>query len=267
VCEHVAASSPAQHRQHEVGFGGIVEQKCEPARGNRLVRFSAVATLVISALAAGIAAALRLTQLRATVAPAIPALASISSTPESATQDAGQSTGLLPGNMAQTNILELPKASTDFVGYWGGYVHSSIHRLSPDLIGTSPDRVSVVFGRQGDTVFMASELYSSPNQKIVRRPNARIAGPRVAIVEYESADNDLYYICSHRFRLKDASSINYRSTVEVYDLNSHRLVGIVTERAMLKRLLTPVAQLPFARPARNQIPRAEISARSGSSGH
>ena len=244
-----------------------MEQKREPASGNRLVRFSAVAALMISALAAGTAAALHLARFPATVAPAIPAIASITSTLESPTQDAGQSSGLFAGNTAQANILELPKASTDFVGYWGGYVHSSIRRLSPDLIGTSPDRVSVVFGRRGDTVFMASELYSSPNQKIVRRPNARIAGPRVAIVEYESADNDLYYICDHRFRLKDASSINYRSTVEVYDLNSHRLVGIVTQRATLKRLLTPRAQLPFARPARNQIPRAAISATSGSAGH
>jgi hypothetical protein len=122
--------------------------------------------------------------------------------------------------------------------------------------------VSVVFGRQGDTVFMTTELYSSPNQKIVHHPKARITSPRLAVVQYESADNDLYYICSHRFSLNDASSINYRSTVDVYGLNSHKLMGVVTERSTLKRLLTPSEQLEFAQPGRNQIPRAYISASS-----
>jgi hypothetical protein len=87
-------------------------------------------------------------------------------------QHAGQSSRLFRGDSSQAKILERPKADTDFVGYWGGYVHSSIQRLSPDLIGASPDRVSVVFGRQGDTVFMASELFSAPNQRIMHPPKA-----------------------------------------------------------------------------------------------
>jgi hypothetical protein len=228
----------------------------------RIVRLTALTALVILSLVAGIAAALRLTgpELHSAVTLNTPATASIHSSVTYSSDQAGQSTSLLPGNSAQPNILELPKASSDFVGYWGGFIHSSIQRLSPDLTGTSPDRVSVVFGREGDTVFIAGELYTSANQKIVHRPIARIPGPRLAIVEYESADHDLYYICRHRFRLERASRISYRSTVDVYDLNSHRLMGVVTQRATLKRLLTPREQLQFARPSQLQVPRTEISA-------
>ncbi len=237
----------------------------QPTPTMQIVRFTSLTALVTLSLLAGISAALRLArpELHSADAPHIPAIASIDSTLAHLPQQAGQSTSLFPGNSAQSNFLELPTASTDFVGYWGGYPHSSIDRVNPDLVGTSPDRVSVVFGRQGDAVFMASELYSSANQTIVRRPRARMVGARLAIVEYEAADHDLYYICTHRFRLDDASRMSYQSTVDVYELNSRRLMGVVTQRAKLKRLLTPREQLQFARPARNQIPRAEISA----SGH
>jgi hypothetical protein len=167
----------------------------------------------------------------------------------------------------QANVLELPKASSDFVGYWGGYIHSSIQRFSPDLIGTSPDRVSVIFGRRRDTVFMASELYSSQTQKIVDRPKVTIASPRLAIVKYESADNDLYYDCSHRFQLNGTAMISYVSRIDVYSLNSHRLMGIVAQRSTLKRLRTSRDQLEFARPSRLQVPRADISASANLAAH
>jgi len=229
----------------------------------RIIRFISLTALVSVSLAAGIAAALRLARPELGSAVALPgrAIPSIDSALTYPSQHGEQSSSFSPGNNSQANLLQLPKASTDFVGYWGGYIHSSIQRLSPDLIGTSPDRVSVIFGRQGDTVFMASELYSSPKQKIVKGPKARVVSGRLAIVEYESADSDVYYICSHRFHLNSAFSISYQTTVNVYDRNSHRLMGVVTERATLKRLLTPRQQLEFARPGRNQIPRAEISAR------
>jgi hypothetical protein len=235
----------------------------------RIIRFISLTALVIVSLAAGIEGALQLTRLKQglTVALHSPAIASIDSTLAYPSQHREQSTSFLLGNNPRANILQLPKASTDFVGYWGGYIDSSVQRLSPDLIGNSPNRVSVVFGRQGDTVFMASELYSSPKQKIVHGPRARIVSARLAIVEYESKDNDLYYVCSHRFRLNGTSSISYRSTIDVYDRNSHRLMGIVTERAALKRLRTPHEQLEFARPGLNQIPRAEISARGSFAQH
>lgn len=228
----------------------------------RIVKSITVTGLAIFSVAAGIAAGLRLTRLvyhsEAALHP--PAIASIDSQLRYPSQHAGDSISSFGGNGVQANMLELPKASTDFVGYWGGYIHSSIQRLSPDLIGTSPDRVSVIFGRQGGTVFMTSELYTSPSQKIVPQPKARMVAARIAIIEYESADKALYYICRDRFWLKDASSISYQGTIDVYDLNSHRLMGVVTESAALKRLLTAREQLQFARPTRNEIPRVEISA-------
>jgi hypothetical protein len=234
-----------------------------------IFRFIALIALVSVSLVAGIAAAFRLTRprLHSAVGFHTSDLALVDSTLVYPSQHAGQSSSLFRGDSSPAKILELPKADTDFVGYWGGYVHSSIQRLSPDLIGASPDRVSVVFGRQGDTVFMAGELFSAPNQRIMHPPKARLVDARVAIVEYEATDNELYYIYSHRFRLNDASAISYRSTVDLYDLNSHSLVGVVTQRATLKRLLTPRDQVQFARPARNQAPRAEISARGSFARH
>jgi hypothetical protein len=224
----------------------------------------AFAALAALALAAGIAAALRLTRPKPGSAVVLqsPAIASIDSALAYSSQDAGHSSSLFRGKGAQSDILELPKASTDFVGYWGGYVHSSIQRLSPSLVGKSPDRVSVVFGRDGDTVFIASELYSSPTQKLVHHPNARMVTARIAIIEHESTDQDLDYICRDRFRLNDSATISYQGTIEVYDLTSHRLMGVVTQTARLKRLLTARDQRRFARPGQDQIPRAAISAKS-----
>lgn len=235
----------------------------------RLFRFLALTALVTVSLAAGIEAALRLTQAKLRSAAALHTAAAvlIDSKTVYPFQRAGRTISSFPTNSSQANILELPKASIDFIGYWGGYIHSSIQRLSPDLVGTTPDRVSVVFGRHGDTVFIASELYSPQDQKIVHGPRIRVVSARVAVVEYESADNDLYYICSHRFQLNNTASISYLSTVDVYDLKGHRLMGVVTQRATLKRLLTPRDQRRFARPGRNQSPRAEIAATTGFARH
>jgi hypothetical protein len=234
-----------------------------------MIKFIALTALTTASVAAGIAGALRLTRPKLGSASALhtPAVASIDSTLAYPSQHAGQSTSSFSATSLQANILELPKASTDFVGYWGGYVHSSIQRFSPDLIGTSPARVSAIFGRRRDTIFMASELYTSPSQKIVRRPKVRVVDARTAIIEYQSADNDLQYICNHRFQLKDISTISYRSTVDVYDRGSHVLMGVVIGRATLKRLLTPREQLEFARPSRLEIPRAAISASAGFTAH
>ena len=60
---------------------------------------------------------------------------------------------------SEFNILELPKASFDFVGSWGGYTHDT----APSDID-SPDHVSVVFGKHGNIVFFATELYSPSDQ-------------------------------------------------------------------------------------------------------
>jgi hypothetical protein len=166
----------------------------------------------------------------------------------------------LATNGVHANVLELPRASTDFVGYWGGHVHCSIERARPELIGTGPDRVSVIFGRHGGTVFMTSELYSSPAQRVVGRPMARVPNPRLAVVRYESEDHDLDYVAAHYFQLGKGGMIIYRSTISVYNRRTQELMSIVRQRATLKRLLTAREQLQFAQPSRQQIPRASISA-------
>jgi hypothetical protein len=228
----------------------------------RIVRFITVTALVIISLLAGIGAALRLVRLHPAPSVGLPTLAvtSADSRLTYSSQQTGDSTTSFRAVGQQGNVLELPKASLDFVGYWGGSVHSSIQRLSPDLVGTSPQRVSVIFGRQGDTVFMTSELYASPKQKIVRRPKVRIVSSRLTIIEYESADKELYYVCRDSFRLNDASSISYEGSINIYDLNSHRMMGVVAQTALLKRLLSTREQLEFARPGRGEIPRARVAA-------
>ena len=64
-----------------------------------------------------------------------------------------------PTDGSQSNLLELPRASLDFVGYWGGYTHSTIFSVVPgEMTGENPDRASIVFGCTGDTVLIATEL-------------------------------------------------------------------------------------------------------------
>ncbi|HXZ87501.1 MAG TPA: hypothetical protein VEF07_02945 [Candidatus Binataceae bacterium] len=161
----------------------------------------------------------------------------------------------------ESNVLELPKASLDFVGFWGGYTHSTLHSVRPEfLTGENPDRASIIFGRQGDTVFIAGELYSSPSQRILGRPRASVLSPVEAIVHYEADDAELHYNYTCRFTLVDSSRIVYRNAVEVYNRRSGNLIGTVKQRAILRRLLTTEQQRRFARPSRHELPQKEISA-------
>ena len=107
---------------------------------------------------------------------------------------------------------------------------------------------------------MTGELYASAGQRIAQGPKASIVSTRVAVIEYELADRDLYYVCRDTFRLRIPSTMSYRGIIDVSDLNSHKLLGIVTATAVLKRLLTAREQLEFARPGRNRIPRASVMA-------
>jgi len=162
---------------------------------------------------------------------------------------------------SESNVLELPKASMDFVGFWGGYTHSTLRSVRPGLLtGENPDRASIIFGRQGDTVFIAGDLYSSPSQQILGKPKVRVLRPAEAVVHYESEDNELRYEYTCRFMLVDSSRMVYRNAVEVYHLQTRKLVGKVTQRAILRRLLTAEERRPFARPSRHEIPQREISA-------
>jgi hypothetical protein len=162
---------------------------------------------------------------------------------------------------SESNVLELPKASLDFVGFWGGYTHSTLHSVRPGLLtGENPDRASIIFGRQGNTVFVTGTLYSSPNQRILGRPRAHVLSPVEAIVHYESDDAELHYDYTCRFTLVDSSRMVYRNAVEVYDRRSGTLIGTVKQRATLKRLLTIEERRRFARPSRHELPQKDISA-------
>lgn len=87
-----------------------------------------------------------------------------------------------------------------------------------------------------------------------------MVGAQLAIIEYELTDNALYYSCRDMFQLKSASTISYRGTIDVLDANSRTLLGVVTQLAVLKRLRTAREQLQFARPGRQQMPRASVVA-------
>jgi hypothetical protein len=228
----------------------------------RIASLIGLLALIGLAVAAGIIEGLRFTRLehRRETSAQTHTTSSNDSQFRFRTQYRGDTTASLRAAGEQGNILELPQASSDFVGYWGGYVHSSIQRFDPDLVGNSPDRVSVIFGRQRDTVFMTGKLYAPPGQRIAQRPKAKIVDTRITVIEYELADKALYYSCRDTFRLESPSIMSYRGIIDVRDLNSRRLLGVVTQIAVLKRLLTEREQLQFARPARNQIPRASVVA-------
>jgi hypothetical protein len=167
----------------------------------------------------------------------------------------------VPAPGSRSNVLELPRASLDFVGYWGGYVHSTICSVIPGaLTGSNPDRASIVFGRAGDTVFIASELYSSPTQRLIGRPSARISNPREAVIKYRSADSELEYKYECHFRLLESGRMRFRNRVVVYG-RRRELVGTVKQEGMLSRLLTLDEQRAFARPSLHEVPKSEILTR------
>ena len=161
----------------------------------------------------------------------------------------------------QANVLELPNASFDFVGVWGGYTHSTIRSTAPGLLtGKNPARISVIFGRRGEAVFIADELYSGPLQRIVGRPRVRTANPREVAIEYESKDAELYYVYTNRFVLRESGTIAYQERVDVYDRSTHNLAGTVNQRATLRRLVTADEQRRFSRPSPDQVPKRAIAA-------
>ena len=182
---------------------------------------------------------------------------------------AGQSAASLPQTSmpasqgSPLNVLELPKASLDFVGIWGGYIRSEIRSLQPGLLtGENPDRASIVFGNENGTVFVAGRLYSSPRQKIAGKPRARIVNPREAIVQYQSDDAELHYSYTYRFNVLDVGRIAYRSSIEVSSRESGKAVGTVIQHGILRRLLTVDEQRRFERPSFHQVAKSEISAQA-----
>jgi hypothetical protein len=224
----------------------------------RAITYISFAALASLAIATGIEAALRMTRsplsLRsATVSP--PAIGAKPPPPPTTRQELY----LASRSKGRSQVLRLPNLSADFTGYWGGYIHASIHRFTTSLSGTSPDRVSAVFIHTDTMTLMASEIYTSPQQWITQPPEAKVISPRLVIIRYQSRDSDLRYVCSHRFWLADSSTVRYRAVIKVYDHRGPELLGIILHSANMKRLVTTRQQLQFAHPADNLIPRAVIS--------
>jgi hypothetical protein len=128
------------------------------------------------------------------------------------------------------------------------------------MTGDNPDRVSVVFGCQAETVFIAAELYGGPHQQITRKPAVRTVNSKEIVIEYDSEDASLYYKYMNRFRLRDSGKIAYHERVTVYDRPTYSLAGTVDQRAMLHRLLTAEEQRRFSRPSSYQVPKRSIAA-------
>jgi hypothetical protein len=154
---------------------------------------------------------------------------------------------------SEYNILELPKASLDFVGSWGGYTHD----IEPSEV-ESPDHVSVVFGRRGNTAFFATKLYSPSGQRILGRPRARITNPKQVLVMYSAQDEHLDYAYSHRFTLLDSGKIAYEETVELYDRRTGQIAGTDGQHALLERLTTAPERRVFALPSSRDVFKGQL---------
>lgn len=157
---------------------------------------------------------------------------------------------------ASSNVLELPAASLGFVGHWGGFIHDAGFRINHDS-----GHIALVFGRQTDKVFFASQVFSPAGQRVLRKPRVRIVSPREVVIRYESEDWQIDYVYAHRFRLLDSSRMEYRETVYLYAGRGRRLFSVVERRALLKRLTTLSEWLFFARPAPGDIREGEVSAK------
>lgn len=161
----------------------------------------------------------------------------------------------LPSRLdSEANVLELPKASFDFVGNWGGYTYDT----APAEV-QSPDHVSVAFGRRGNTVFFATRLYSPSGQTITSKPRAWIADSREVLVTYEAEDGQLDYSYVHRFTLLDSGTMAYKETVDLYDRRTHRPVGTAGQHATLSRLTTAYEKRVFAEPSARDVLRGGLS--------
>jgi hypothetical protein len=155
---------------------------------------------------------------------------------------------------SESNVLELPKASFDFVGSWGGHTYDT----APAEV-ESPDHVSVVFGRHRNTVFFATKLYSPSGQRIVSKPRAWITSPREVLVTYEAEDDHVGYTYLHRFTLLDSGKMAYKETVNLYDRHTRSALGTDGQNALLRRLTTIREKRIFAQPSSHDVLKGELA--------
>jgi hypothetical protein len=159
---------------------------------------------------------------------------------------------------SSSNVLELPRASLDFVGYWGGSV-----RGSGSPTGESPRHVGVVFGRRGARVFFVSELYSPAGQHVLRKPLVKMVGAREVLIEYESKDDEVDYEYSHRFRLLNSGRIAYDEAARLYERHGHHFLEAVEQHSVLMRITEIEQWRSFVRPAPGDVREGEISTSIG----
>lgn len=155
---------------------------------------------------------------------------------------------------SESNVLELPKASFDFVGSWGGYTYDT----APFEV-ESPDHVSIVFGRHRNMVFFATKLYSPAGQRIVSKPRAWIINPKQVLITYEAEDDQADYTYLHRFTLLDSGKMAYKETVDFYDRRTHSAVGTDGQHALLGRLTTNYEKRVFAQPSSRDVFKGELA--------
>jgi len=152
------------------------------------------------------------------------------------------------------NVLELPKASLDFVGYWGGSV-----RGSGPLTGESLRHVGVVFGRRDDQVFFASELYSPAGQHMIEKPLVKMVGTREVLIEYEAEDDEILYEYSHRFQLLKSGRIAYDETVRLHERHGYHFLEVAAQHSLLMRITKIEEWRSFVRPAPGDVREGKIS--------
>lgn len=161
---------------------------------------------------------------------------------------------------SQSNVLEIPKASVDFVGDWGGYETGTLQ----DALSGFAERVhagqeGVTFGRTNDTVFLSLEIWGSPDVEIVRKPKAWITDPEEAIVEFESQDYQEYFVDIYTYQLRDASHIRFKHESKFYDRLTRQLLGIQRTHAIMKRL-TPDEAEAFRKSSPGSVLKDHLSA-------
>lgn len=81
----------------------------------------------------------------------------------------------LPSESGANNELELPRASPEFAGMWGGHLYSlSATSASP----LPPQATSLLFGQRADgTVYFRTGIWGNPSFRTIRI-DAQVANPR-----------------------------------------------------------------------------------------
>jgi|SRR5579875_1103815 len=90
-----------------------------------------------------------------------------------------------PAAAPAQNVLEIPKASTDFVGEWGGHV--ALEHATASFPGRRDAIVSLAFGVRNGEVFMQTTAFAGPNSRIVST-TARVVNPRRIEIKLEGLE-------------------------------------------------------------------------------